>query len=226
MNFPHSRSKPALCLAVVLLALGLISSCQPTSPPQEQQPPPRTDPREEFARSLKGANVSGYIFETTEDDKQSVTSLTNSAVRSLIRMDGDTKNVVLRYTSVKDKGSNATKTYKAEVNRDGNALTLLVTDFATGAVISKDPFPVAQPHDPAGPTFNTVDECFDDFNCKRRGAILCEANRTCKPQFASVTCCLPNGQCFIADLIIMPTSRKCVLVGNLPDLEGFVLSRP
>src|SRR5687768_1070762 len=85
-----------------------------TSPPQ---PPPRPEPKEEFTRSLKGANVDGYIFETMEDDRQSVTSLTNSVVRSLIKLDGNTNNVVLRYTSVKDKGSQATKTYKTEVSR-------------------------------------------------------------------------------------------------------------
>jgi hypothetical protein len=225
MNFPHSRSKSAFCLAFALLALGLISSCQPTSQPQQQQrPPPRTDPKEEFTRSLKGANVAGYIFETTEDDKQSVTSLTNSAVRSLIRMDDKTNNVVLRYTSVKDKGTNAEKTYKAEVNRDGNALTLLVTNFGTGEVISKDPFLVVQPHDE--PRFGTLEECIADFNCKHKGELMCEANRTCKTQFAGMTCCLTSGQCFSVHMVFPPTSLKCQILNTIPDLEGLVLARP
>jgi hypothetical protein len=189
-----------------------------TSPPQ--QPSPRPEAKEEFTRSLKGANVDGYIFETMEDDRQSVTSLTNSAVRSLIKFEGDTNDVVLRYTSVKDKSSHATKTYKTEVSRADNALQLVVTDFNTGEVVSKDAL------QPAGaPKFDTLEECIADFNCKHRGELLCEANRTCKPQFAAMTCCLNNGQCFSVHLVIMPTSFRCQILDTIPDLEGLVLSR-
>jgi hypothetical protein len=232
MKLLHSRSKSALCLAVVLLFFGLICSCNPPPPNPPQPEPtrsdaPRSDPKEELTRSLKGANVQGYIFETREDDAQAVASLTNPAVRSLIRLEPGTNSVVLSYTSVKDKKSNATKTYKSEVNRAGEALSILVTDFATGEVVSKDPFPVATPHDPAGgPKFDTLEACIADFNCKHRGELQCEANRTCKNQFAALTCCLNNGQCFSVHLIIRPTSLRCQIIGNIPDLEGIVLARP
>jgi hypothetical protein len=230
MNFLHSRSKSAFCLAIVLLSFGLICSCNPpqtntAQPEPTRSDPTRSDPKEELTRSLKGANVQGYIFETREDDAQAVASLTNPAVRSLIKLEPGTNNVVLSYTSVKDKKSNSTKTYKAEVNRAGEALSILVTDFATGEVVSKDTFPPDEPCCPPGvPKFNTIKECTTDFDCKHRGAILCEANRTCKDQFASMICCLNNGDCFSVHVIIRPTSLTCLLTGNIPNLEGIVLA--
>ena len=231
MHFPHSRSKSAFCLAILLLALGLISSCQPseTNPPQPSPTQPNTtssDPKAELTRSVKGANVDGYIFETKEDDAQALASLTNPAVRNLIRLDPGTNNVVLSYTSVKDKKANATKIYKSEIARAGEAVSILVTDFATGATVSKDTFPTAGSCCPPGlPKFDTIEACFADFKCKQV-ELQCEANRTCKNQFAGVTCCLNNGQCLIADIIIRPTSLKCQLIGTIPDLEGIVLARP
>lgn len=225
MNFLHSRSKSAFCLAVVLLSFGLVCSCNPPQTNTAQPEPARSDPKEELTRTLKGANVQGYIFETKEDDAQAVASLTNPAVRDLIRLEPGTNNVVLSYTSVKDKKANATKTYKSEITRAGDAVSILVTDFATGEAVNKDTFPPAGSCCPTGvPKFDTVDACFADFNCKRRGELQCEANRTCENQFAGVTCCLNNGQCLIADLIIQPTSRRCQLVGNITDLEGIVLA--
>ena len=62
-----------------------------------------------------------------------------------------------------------------------------------------------------------------DFNCENKGAFLCEANRTCQPQFAALTCCLTNGQAFSVHLVVPPTRLRCLIA--LPDLEGLVLSR-
>ncbi len=230
MNSLHKRSHSAFWLAVVLLSLGLIGSCQPATPESGSATPGATpgaktnDPREEFVKSLKGANADGYLFATEEQDNQVVTSLTNSAVRNLITLDPKATNLVLRYTGVKDKKTNSTQTTKTEVIKTGDAVALQVTDIATGQVVSKDSFPTAEPHLPSGPTFDTLEACIADFNCKRRGELQCEANRTCKNQFAALTCCLKNGQCFSVHLIIRPTRLRC-LIATFPDLEGLVLSR-
>ena len=216
----HKRSESVFCLTMALLFLGLVCSCKTTTPP---------NPREELVTSLKGANVESYDFATNEDDTQAVASLTNSAVRNLIRLDSGATNLVLRYTRVKDKKTNSTRTYKTEVTKTGTTLTLLVTDFATGEVVSKDTFPAAEIHNTdtttPGPTFDSLEDCIKDFNCKNRGALECEANRTCQDQFAALTCCLKNGQCFSVHLIIRPTSLRCRLRDWIPNLEGLVLTR-
>jgi len=220
MISPHNRSESAFCLAMVLLSLGLVCACKTTMP----------DPREELVRSLKGANVKGYHFATKEDEAEVIASLTNSAVRNLIKLDSGATNLVLRYTSVKDKKTNPARTYKTAITKTGTTLALLVTDIATGEVVSRKTFPAPEPHhktDTTGPpsTFDSLEDCIRDFNCKRRGAIQCEANRTCEDQFAALICCLNNGQCFSVHLIIRPTTLKCKLSGVILDLEGLVLSQ-
>ena len=218
MNPLNKRSKSAFCLAIALLSLGLVTSCKT---------PPTPDPRQDLVNSLKGANVDGFLFATSEDDAQIVTSLTNSAVRNLIRLDS-AANIVLRYTSIKEKNTNTTKIHKTEAVKTGTSLALLVTDIATGDVISRKAFPAPEPHHAdtgAAPLFDSLEDCIKDFDCKRRGALQCEANRTCEDQFAALTCCLKNGQCFSVHLIIRPTSLRCRLIGFIPDLEGLVLSQ-
>ena len=214
----NKQSKSAFCLAIALLSLGLVSSCKTPAAP---------DPRQDLVNSLKGANVDGFLFATSEDDAQSIVSLTNNAVRSLIRLDS-AANIVLRYTSIKEKNNNTTRVHKTEAVKTGTALALLVTDVATGDVISRKAFPAPEPHHAdtgAAPLFDSLEDCIKDFDCKRRGALQCEANRTCEDQFAALTCCLKNGQCFSVHLIIRPTSLRCRLIGFIPDLEGLVLSQ-
>jgi hypothetical protein len=214
------RSKLIFCLSTVLLSLSLLFACKPA----------KTDAREDLISSLKGANVEGFNFGTEENETQTISSLTNSAVRQLVTLDGGTTNLVLRYTSVKDKKTNITRTSKAEIVKSGKELTLQVTDIANGEVIFKQRFPVPEPHQPSDatggpPTFDTLEACINDFNCTRRGTLQCEANRTCQDQYAALTCCLKNGQCFSVHLIIRPTTLKCTLTSVIPNLEGFVFSQ-
>ena len=123
---------------------------------------------------------------------------------------------------LRNSGLTVTKT---ELMRADNALAIVVTDFNTGAAISKDTFPPPQPHNPSAPTFDSLQACIDDFNCKHRGELLCEANRTCKDQFAALTCCLKSGQCFSVHLIIRPTRPLCQLINSAVNFEGFVLEQ-
>ena len=233
MNSFYRLSRFAFPLLATLLAFGLLSSCSP----ETDQTTNRTDStnradsggavsaKEELQRALKGANVAGFDFESKEDDTQVTTSFTNSNVKSVIRLDDTTNSVVLKYTSVKDKAKNSTAVYKTEASKSGNAITLLVSDFATGNVVSRDNFPPPGPHTTGGPTFDSLEDCIKDFDCKHKGELQCEANRTCQDQFAALTCCLKNGQCFSVHLIIRPTSPRCQLRGLVPAFEGLVLSK-
>ncbi len=216
----NNHSESALCCVFLFLFLGPVSSCKTSVP----------DLKGDLVRSLKGANVEGFHFATEEDESQRVASLTNSVVRELVNLDSGPPNLVLRYASVKDKKTNITTTNKTEIVKTGAVLALLVTDIATGETVSRTEFPapeVHQPSDPSGspPTFDTLEACIADFNCTRRGALECEANRTCEDQFAALTCCLEGGQCFSVHLIIRPTTLKCRLSAVTPNFEGMVLSQ-
>lgn len=211
------RTKLVFCLAIGLLFVSLGNSCQP--PKTEPAP----DAKADLLTSLKGANVEGYDFSVNEDESQVITAMTNGAVRDLIKLDGGTTNMVLRYATVKDKKTNSSRSYKTELVKTGNELTLLVTDFATGAVVTKDRFPPGEPH--PEPTFNNLDECIADFNCKHRAALIAEANRTCKAQFAGLICFFKDGTGVSVHFIFPPTSRRCLLIGTIPDLEGILVSR-
>lgn len=101
--------KPPTLLHVTALAvLVLISSCKVATP----------DPRTELARSLKGANVEGYQFGVKEDDAFVVTSLTNGAVRDVMKLGDEASRTPLQYTRVLDKKSKAENLYRTDVVRD------------------------------------------------------------------------------------------------------------
>ena len=197
---------------IALLSLVLLCACDKTAPP---------DPRSELLDSLKGANVEGYHFAFEEDQARTTSSLTNPAVRDLVQLGQGDSETVLGYTRVKDDKTNTTTTYRSEVVKKGESLALEVTDLATDRIVDQGTFPVPGPA--CEPQFETLAACVEQFNCDHKGALLCEANRTCKPQFAALTCCLTNGQIFSVHLVIPPTSRRCLIV--VPDLEGFVLDR-
>jgi hypothetical protein len=214
------RWKLIFCLSTALVSLSLLFACKPA----------KTDAREDLISLLKGANVDGFNFGTEENETQTVSSLTNSAVRQLVTLDGGTTNLVLRYTGIIDKKTNITRTSRTEIVKSGKELTLQVTDIANGEVIFKQKFPVPEPHQPAdvtsgSPTFDTLEACLDDFNCTRRGSLQCEANRTCQDQYAALMCCLKNGQCFSVHLVIKPTTFKCTWAPVIPNFEGFVFSQ-
>lgn len=214
----RKRSSLVFLLSMTFLTLCLVPSCNNKETTQQ------SNPKEELVRVLGSTNLTGFDYEATENDTQMITSFTNSNVKNVIRLEGGTNSVVLKYTSVKDKAKNTTATYKTELSRSGNALAMLVTNFATGDVVSNDRFPTATPHDPAGPTFDSLEDCIKDFECKRKGELLCEANRTCKDQYAALTCCLKNGQCFSVHLIVRPTRRICQLIPWITDFEAAVFS--
>ena len=227
MNSSHRRSRLVFPLLTASVALALVASCNPQTgqPPPSSSPSPVTqsDPKAELTNALKGADVSQFDFERKEDDTQIVSSYTNRNLKNVVRVEPGTNNIVLKYTSIKDKGRNTTQVSKTELTRSDKTLAIVVTDFNTGAAISKDTFPPPGPH--AGPTFDSLEACIEDFNCKHKGELLCEANRTCKNQYAALTCCLKNGQCFSVHLIIMPTKPLCRLLDLIPNFDSFVLSQ-
>jgi hypothetical protein len=184
------------------------------------------DQKQALLRMLKGRYVKGYHFSLQEDENKVVASLTNSAVRKPIDLNRAGADLTLGYTQVKDKKKRTTRTFKSEVKTDGSSVAIIVRDLATNRVISKNSFPSPTPHDHPGDTgFETLQQCIQDFRCKHGGELQCEANRTCKTQFAALTCCLNNGNCFSVHLVFHPNSLRCQILSNVPQLEGLVLSQ-
>ena len=181
------------------------------------------DQKQELLRTLKGTNIKGYHFSQQEDENKVVASLTNSAVRKPIDLNKAGAGLILSYTQVKDKKKGTTRRFKSEVETNGSNVTIIVRDLVTNRLISKNPFPSPTSHDDTG--FQTLEQCIQDFRCKHGGELQCEANRTCKPQFAALICCLKNGNCFSVHLVFHPNSLRCQILSNVPPLEGLVLSR-
>jgi hypothetical protein len=180
------------------------------------------DQKQELLRKLKGKKVKGYDFSLQEDENKVVASLTNSAVRKPIDLNKAGVDLILGYTLVKDKKKRTTRTFKSEVKTNGSSVAIIVRALVTNRVFSKNSFPSPTPHDDT--RFETLEKCIQDFRCKHGGELQCEANRTCKTQFAALTCCLNNGNCFSVHLVFHPNSLLCQILSNVPPLEGLVLS--
>jgi hypothetical protein len=202
---------------LALLAIGSLFACE-----RAQMP----DPKAELTRSLKGADVAGYLFSLNEGETETTSALTNKAVQNTITLGKGNKGVVLRYTRVEDKKANASKIYKSEISKQDGALALVVTDLGADRIIEKESFPVSGPAcEPAG-QFNSINACIDEFSCTRKGPLQCEANRTCKPQLAALTCCLKNGSIISVHLIIQPAiTPRCLLQDLIPDQGGGLVSQ-
>lgn len=214
MMSERSRPGSGFCLPAAVLLLGLAGSCSQ----------PATDPKADLAASLQGADVEGYHFALSEDEAQTTSSLTNGTVRGLITLGRDDADLPLRYTKIEDKQAKTAKTYRSQIVKKGPSLSLVVSEVGTDTVVETKAFPPAGPACQPEGQFDSLEACIARFNCTSKGALLCEANRTCEPQFAALTCCLKNGQIFSVHLIYPPTSIRCQLRELVPDLEGLVLS--
>src|SRR5437660_8222118 len=118
----HNRLASSFCLRMLIASFGLLSSCT-ANPPPNNPPNNPPDAREELVRSLKGADVNGYLFATKEEEDRVTTSLTNPALANPVKLDSN-NSLVIGYASVKDKKANTTTTLKAEVVKIDNAMRL------------------------------------------------------------------------------------------------------
>ena len=185
---------------------------------------PRADPRGDLIASLKGAEVGGYRFALQEGEAQTTTSLTNQVVDQPVTLGKGDTDLVLGYTRIEDRKTRTARTFKSEVVKKASSLALLVTDLGTNQVVDQRPLPIAGDACQSLPKFASLAACISQFDCASRPALQCEANRTCRTQFADVTCCLTNGTIFSVDLFINPNTRRCAIIGPIPDVNGLAVS--
>jgi hypothetical protein len=214
----NRQIRPAFRLAVTLamLAFGMVFLCG--------RPASAADPKGDLIALLRGANVDGYLFSTSEEPDTTLSSLTDKNFYGVYSLPSGDANLVLRYSSVQDNATQGTGVYKSEIVKKGTALTLLVTDLVSNKPILKQDFPAAGPScQPAG-QFSSLSACVERFKCLNGGNLTCKANTTCQPQFAALTCCLTNGQTFSVHMVFPPTSLFCLVRAQIPDIA--VAKRP
>lgn len=209
------RSSFALRIPTTLLALGLLCFGGMASASDAKKAP---------AYGEKSEYVKGHITTVTEDDTHVVSSSRIHATREPITLGKDDTHLVLGTKSITDKQKNSTTSYRTEVIRKDKSLTLAVIDPGTGRLLEEHLFPAAGPGC-GGQEFDSINACIAAFHCDQGAELLCEANRTCRAQFAGITCCLKDGSAFSVHLVIRPTAIRCKLLDHIVDLEGLVLSR-
>ncbi len=201
-------------LLTAVLLVGLVGACRH----------PQADPKGDLIAALKGAEVGGYLFALQEGEAQTTTSLTNRIVNHPVILGKGDSDLTLGYTRIEDRKTRAAKTYKSEVVKKASSLALLVTELETNQLVDQRPLPIAGGICDSLQKFDSLAACIGQFDCASRPAFQCEANRTCRTQFADVTCCLTNGSIFSVDLFINPNTLRCSIRGPIPDVNGLALS--
>src|SRR5262245_50000181 len=174
----------------------------------------KTGPKGDL-RDTVGQDVRGYVYSKGEDDSTIAEAVINPAVVNATPLDKNAASTVVGFKRVTDKKTNTTRTYRTEARRSGEAVSLVATDVATNQAVLDIKFDPPVRHGVT--TYDTLQECINDFFCHEGAALKCEANKTCKDQFAALICCLKNGTCFSVHLVIRPTTIRCQLIGPLPD---------
>ncbi len=198
-------------LVVVLLFL-VVASCR-----QAEQ-----DPKAELVRAAKGIDLKQYTFASYEDDAKASASFTNVGVRDGITLKGD-GTVALKYETVRDKRTNRVTTRRTDLVRNARTLTSVITDVGSGGVVDRQSANIPDisggggrvPPVDACATLPTCAEAINDFNCRQKPLLQCEANRTCHFQLGGYDCRKPDGNCESPLLIVVPTNPRCSVM-HLP----------
>lgn len=205
---------PRSCrIRVTLVCFLLVSGCTTT-----------TNRREELLDSLKDAAATGYVISSREDDAKEQVSLINPATNGLITAAETDQGLTLQYSAVRDKTTNRITTFQTEVVRAGRLIELVVMDTSSGQVVVRTSFPTPPAcGDATAPSFDSLNACIQDFQCRHAGQLQCEANRTCDAQPAALMCRLKTGECFSVHFLYPPTRPRCSISDLIPETEGLLL---
>jgi hypothetical protein len=216
MTVSHVRSLSLIVIAVCLTA------CQSTI---------ATDPRGELLRAINGANAAGYTFSFDDDGSRSVSALTNPAVNDVVTVAAGDSSIPIRYTTIRDRATNTSTTYKAELVRSGKSVSFVVTDIATNREVQRASFSDDDnggERPPVGGScdFHSCTDAENDYKCNQEPRLRCEANGDCKTRFGHYTCdsVIPNA-CDHYTTIVVPTSPRCASLNTVTDIDKLVLRR-
>lgn len=181
-------------------------------------------PKQELLDAFKDQKIeSDFNFETSENDSLTTAAFKNKAISNQIMLTTRDTSLVIGYFSEKNKKTSSSSVHKYELIMHDSAVYIEISD-ATKKIIDKITYPAiidntggVTPPVPDG--FDSINDCIADFNCTRRGALQCQANKTCSPVGAALLCCLTNGQCFSVHLLITPNIPICSIKSSrIPDI--------
>jgi hypothetical protein len=203
--------RSAVLLAVLIVPLGIAGSCGQAA---------SDDPKSGLIQAAKGADLKGYAFASTEDDSAATASFTSPVVKTDLALK-DGSNVVVGYKAVRDRKKNTTTNYRQEIARSGRSVSFVLTDLGTNQVVDRQTLAVPQDDGNGGGGGGSETSCppcsqvMHDWECNRRSALLCEANRTCQIQHDHLIC---GDGCPHFTMFVAPTRPICSLVSfPIPD---------
>ena len=189
-------------LAFLLFTAGIIGCTKPAPEMPKDQ-----------LYELSGNPSKDNFVETELKSKDFVVRrLNNTTLPEFVDLNSAKGETVIQYTSVTKTGDTAVYT-KTILEQKEKSARLAVVDLVTGKATWEKEFPMGGivPDSLTVQKFNTLQACIDDFMCKHQCELEALANKTCETQFAALTCCLTNNQCFSVHLVFPPTSFRCLI---------------
>jgi hypothetical protein len=157
--------------------------------------------------------LENFVDSEIETKDYTVHRMTNMDAQEYVDLSTAKEEVVLQYSAMKKKDGETICT-KTILERKPESARLAVVDLKTGNTTWEKEFPVKDsPRDSLSlQNFSSLQACIDDFMCKHQCELEQLANKTCEAQFAAITCCLANNQCFSVHLVFQPTSIRCLIL--------------
>ena len=207
-------------LFACLLVISAIFSC--TAPTPEK-------PQDEFLELSGNPSLDKFVESEMESKDYKVRRFNNMSIAEFVDLNNAKGENIIQYTEVTKSGGKPTYS-KTILETKEKSARLAVVDLATGKAMWEKEFPMVDTKSDSLTVqkFNSLQACIDDFMCKNQCELEALANKTCETQFAALTCCLANGQCFSVHLVFPPTSIRCLIRPpfDFPvNFKGLILSK-
>ena len=189
-------------LASLLFTAGIIGCTKPT--PEM--------PKDQLHELSGNPSMDNFVESQTESKDYLVRHLNNTTLPEFVDLNSTKGETVIQYTSVTKKGDKPVYS-KTILEQKEKSARLAVVDLQTGKASWEKEFPIGGiiTDSLTLTKFSSLQACIDDFMCKHQCELEALANKTCETQFAALTCCLTNNQCFSVHLVFPPTSFRCLI---------------
>lgn len=207
-------------LFVCLLVASTFLNC--TAPTPEM-------PKDEFLELSGNPSLDKFVESEMESKDYTVRRFNNISLTEFVDLNNVKGEIVIQYTAVAKTGDKPMQT-KTILESNEKSGRLAVVDLVSGKAVWEKEFPKVDTKTDSLTVqkFNSLQACIDDFMCKNQCELEALANKKCETQFAALTCCLSNGQCFSVHLVFPPTSIRCLIRPpfDFPvNFKGVILSK-
>ena len=191
--------------------------------------PAPEEPKDEFLELSGNPSRDKFVESEMESKDYTVRRFNNLDLAEFVDLNNEKGEIIIQYTAVAKTGDKPMQT-KTILESKENFARLAVVDLVSGSAVWEKKFPIVdtQTDSLTIQKFSSLQACIDDFMCKNQCELEALANKTCETQFAALTCCLSNGQCFSVHLVFPPTSIRCLIRPpfDFPvNFKGLILSK-